>query len=161
MNTPRTPDRRTSVLRRFPVSRAGFPLLVLAVAVLPLVMTTGSEAQVRVAEVVEENDEQGSEPKVQTDPTDGAEMTRPARSLRVWFDRAPVVEESSLTLSGPNGDLQVAGLHTMGEDDLMARVVGPMPDGEYEASYSATFVDGETLSGSWSFRIRRSGQNHR
>lgn len=95
---------------------------------------------------------------VQTEPADEAELTRPARSLRVWFDRAPVVEQSSLALVGPGGELQVQGLHTMGEDDLMARVVGPMPDGSYEATYSATFADGTTQSGTWSFEIKRSGR---
>lgn len=101
---------------------------------------------------------EGPETKVETDPVDGAELTRPARSLRVWFERAPVVAESKLTLVGPQGELQVQGLHTMGEDDLMARVVGAMPDGTYEASYVATFADGESQSGSWTFEIKRPGQ---
>ena len=98
------------------------------------------------------------EADVQTDPADGAKLTRPARSLRVWFDRAPIVAESQLSLKGPAGSMQVQGLHTMGEDDLMARVVGSMPNGSYEASYTAKFADGESLTGTWSFEIQRTGQ---
>ena len=101
------------------------------------------------------------ESKIQTDPVDGAKLTRPARSLRVWFDRAPVVEKSQLALEGPMGSMQVQGLHTMGEDDLMARVVGAMTNGSYQASYTATFADGESITGTWSFEIQRPGQASR
>ena len=165
MNISRTEPSRT-LLRRGPAPFALVALVALTAGSLLAVgpPTTTTSAGV-VAELSGENEADESagaeETTVQTDPADGAKLTRPARSLRVWFDRPPVVAESSLSLEGPAGALQVQGLHTMGEDDLMARVVGAMPDGTYEASYSATFADGASTSGSWSFEIQRTGQSAR
>lgn len=88
-------------------------------------------------------------------PEDGAVLDRPVRSLRVWFDHAPDVAASELSLEGPAGaDLEVTGLHTMGEEDLMARVVGRMPDGKYTATWRIGSGDG-AATGSWSFEVRR------
>ena len=98
------------------------------------------------------------EPKaVDTLPADGAVVDKPVRSLRVWFDESPDVASAVLTLEGPPGaKAEVTGLHTMGDDDLMARVVGRLPDGEYTAKWS--FGDGEgAVTGSWTFEIRRGG----
>ena len=167
MNISRTEPSRT-LLRRGPA--APFALVALValtagslLAVGPPTTTTSSGvvAEELSEEIQAEESAGAEETTVQTDPADGAKLTRPARSLRVWFDRPPVVAESSLSLEGPAGALQVQGLHTMGEDDLMARVVGAMPDGTYEASYSATFADGASTSGSWSFEIQRTGQSAR
>lgn len=91
----------------------------------------------------------------QTLPEDGAVSSKPVRSLRVWFSEEPNVEASKIELQGPNGPLDVTGLHTMGEKDLMGRVVGAMPDGEYTAKWTASGDDGEALEGSWSFTIQR------
>ena len=98
---------------------------------------------------------EGSEAAAKTTPSNGAELTAPARSLRVWLDHTPVVEKSSLSLEGPNGSLEVQGLHTMGADDLMARVVGPMPNGEYTAKWTSEDADGKTSTGTWTFTIQR------
>ena len=57
-----------------------------------------------------------------TSPEDGATLSGPVRTLRVWFNREPDLTLSKLELTGPNGPLSVEGLHTMGEKDLMARV---------------------------------------
>lgn len=146
--------------RRDPAGIASIVLLAIMTLSAPAAASSALGATSPPAtglEGLSENDET-DESEVQTEPADGARLTRPARSLRVWFDRPPVVAESELSLVGPRGELQVEGLHTMGEDDLMARVVGAMPDGTYEASYSVTFADGDSLSGSWSFEIKRPGQ---
>ena len=92
---------------------------------------------------------------VKTDPADGAVVDQPVRNLRVWFDRAPDVESAELAVLGPAGELKVESLHGMGEDDLMGRVVGPMPDGEYTARWTAAGPDGQMRTGRWSFTIRR------
>ena len=87
-------------------------------------------------------------------PEDGAVLDRPARSLRIWFDQVPEVAAAEITLTGPAGELEVTGLHTMGDDDLMARVVGSMPDGEYHATWR--IGEGEDAAkGSWSFVLKR------
>ncbi len=92
-----------------------------------------------------------------TAPEDGSTETSPARALRVWFPEAPDPAKSSLELEGPEGPLSVTGLHTMGENDLMARVSGRMPDGEYAASWTFTGTSGSSATGSWSFSIARGG----
>ncbi len=90
----------------------------------------------------------------QLEPADGTTVERPVRALRVWFDKAPDPAASEFLLEGPNGSLEVTGIHTMGEDDLMGRVVGTMPDGEYTATWSITDGD-ETQTGQWTFILKR------
>lgn len=121
-----------------PVTRSK-PVIVLASTLLML-MATAACAQM-VAE--------------KTEPKNEATVDRPVRSLRVWFDHPPDVEKSKLTLVGPDGDLEVVGIHTMGDDDLMARVTGAMPDGEYTATWESTGDDGQPSTGSWTFTIQR------
>ncbi len=130
--------------------RVGPATAVLVAALLTLIACAGPAATLGAAPA--------EEPiaVVATEPEDGAVVDRPVRSLRVWFDRSPDVALSQLTLSGPAGELEVTGLHTMGEDDLMAQVVGRMPDGEYTAGW--TVGSGEQAQqGSWTFEVRRGG----
>jgi len=88
-------------------------------------------------------------------PEDGAELDGPVRTVRVWFDQAPVVAESTLTLSGPGNRAEIEGIHTMGENDLMGRVTGPMPNGDWTMSWTAVGPDGETQTGSVTFSVDR------
>ena len=90
-----------------------------------------------------------------TSPEDGATLSGPVRTLRVWFNREPDVSLSKLELEGPAGPMKVEGLHTMGEKDLMARVSGRMPDGAYTARWQAAGDDGHVLTGEWTFTIDR------
>jgi len=60
----------------------------------------------------------------QTEPEAGATLSRPPTTLRVWFSEAPEVDKSELTLEGPTETMDLEGLHTMGADDLMVRIVG-------------------------------------
>ena len=88
-------------------------------------------------------------------PEDGAELDGPVRPVRVWFDEAPVGAESTLELSGPGNRAKIEGLHTMGENDLMGRVTGPMPNGDWEMSWTAVGSDGKTQTGSVRFTVDR------
>jgi methionine-rich copper-binding protein CopC len=92
-----------------------------------------------------------------TEPADGAIVSRPPSSLRVWFKRAPDVSKSELKLEGPTGEMKLEGLHTMGEDDLMVRIVGKMIDGEYTAHWKSAGDDGHEREGSWKFTVKRGG----
>lgn len=92
---------------------------------------------------------------LKTQPEEGAELTRPVRALRVWLSAEPNVEASKLGLSGPAGALEIEGLHSMGESDLMGRVVGSMPDGEYTATWESQGEDGHARSGEWKFTVKR------
>ena len=89
------------------------------------------------------------------DPGKGATLSRPPQHLRVFFDVLPDPAKSELTLHGPEGALRVEGLHTMGENDLMARIVGRVADGEYTARWKAVGTDGSTSEGEWKFVVKR------
>ncbi len=93
-----------------------------------------------------------------TSPEDGAKLSGPVRTLRVWFNQEPDLPLSKLELTGPTGPLSVEGLHTMGEKDLMARVSGRMPDGAYSAKWQTAGDDGHVLTGEWTFTIDRGGR---
>ena len=96
---------------------------------------------------------------VKTQPEEGALLTRPVRALRVWLSAEPNVEVSKLSLTGPAGKLEITGLHSMGDNDLMGRVVGSMPDGEYTATWeSAAVEDGHVRNGEWKFTVQRSAE---
>ncbi len=91
------------------------------------------------------------------DPAKDATLTRPPQHLRVFFDVLPDPAKSQLTLVGPEGELKLEGLHTMGENDLMVRIVGRVADGEYTASWKATATDGSNSEGQWKFVVKRAG----
>ena len=92
-----------------------------------------------------------------TDPEEGATLSRPPAGLRVWFSEEPDLEKSAIELEGPSGEMHVQGLHTMGSNDLMARIVGRVVDGEYTASWKTVDSSGEERTGSWSFIVKRGG----
>lgn len=87
------------------------------------------------------------------DPEDGEVLKRSPKALRVWFNRQPDPAASRLVLIGPAGEMRVEGLHTMGYEDLMIAVVGPIPAGEYLARWQFTGLDGEKAAGEWEFSI--------
>jgi methionine-rich copper-binding protein CopC len=91
------------------------------------------------------------------DPGKDATLTRPPQHLRVFFDVLPDPAKSQLTLVGPEGELRLEGLHTMGENDLMVRIVGRVADGEYTAGWKAVGTDGSTSEGEWKFVVKRAG----
>lgn len=91
------------------------------------------------------------------EPEAGSTQAQPPRHLRIWFDQAPDPEKAELHLEGPGGELTLEGLHTMGDNDLMVRIVGRVPDGEYTATWKLTDPDGETHQGEWAFTVKRGG----
>jgi methionine-rich copper-binding protein CopC len=93
----------------------------------------------------------------QVEPEEGSTQSRPPHHLRMWFDQAPDPEKAELQLEGPEGELALEGLHTMGEDDLMVRIVGRVSDGEYTAKWKVTDAEGEDHEGEWTFTVKRGG----
>ena len=88
-------------------------------------------------------------------PEDGTALDGPVRTVRVWFDEAPEVAKSTLTISGPGNRAKIEGLHTMGENDLMGRVTGPMPNGEWTMTWTAVAAVGEERTGTVTFTVQR------
>lgn len=94
-----------------------------------------------------------------SDPADGSTVDRPVRSVRVFFSQEPDVALSKLEIVGPEGaQVEVKGMHTMGDKDLMATVSGRMPDGEYTIKWQTAGDDGHVQEGELKFTLKRGGE---
>lgn len=93
-------------------------------------------------------------PLTGAEPALNSELTRAPRTLRLFYDALPVVESSSLKLTGPTGEHKLRGLHTMGMDDLMIEILDPVTEGEYLVEWVTQVGDDPTTySGSFTFRV--------
>lgn len=97
----------------------------------------------------------GSAVFVKANPPVDASMDYSPRSVRVFLTKLPNVEQSSLQLTGPQGEVPLIHLHTMGANDLMAEIDQyPLPNGTYTVNWTAQFVDSEDrYSGSYQFSV--------
>ena len=86
-------------------------------------------------------------------PADGDTMPAPLLLVRVWFNEASDLEHSALTLEGPDGDVPLVGVHSMGEGDLMASVDGATPPGDYELTWTAAGASGTMETGVVRFTV--------
>jgi methionine-rich copper-binding protein CopC len=96
-----------------------------------------------------------SEVFIKGEPAVNGIMEYSPRSLRVYLTELPDVDQSSLRLTGPEGEVPVTNLHTMGANDLMAEIDRhPLPNGAYVVHWTVQFVDGdEEYSGSHQFQV--------
>ncbi|MGQ9424576.1 copper resistance CopC family protein [Gilvimarinus sp. F26214L] len=87
-------------------------------------------------------------------PVDGT-LEYPPRTLRVFLTELPDVSRSELKLTGPQGEIPLTGLHTMGADDLMIEIEQyPLPNGEYTVEWKTRFAEGaEDYSGQYQFTV--------
>jgi len=93
---------------------------------------------------------------IKADPPRDATLTRSPRTLRVYLSQLPNIDNSSLTLIGPDGEeVPLSRFHTMGADDLMIEVdEQPLPNGEYTVQWTARFGDSEReYQGSYQFTV--------
>ena len=96
-------------------------------------------------------------PLLRAEPEIGATLTRAPRTLRLFYNALPDVEQSSLRLIGPNGEHQLRGLHTMAADDLMIEIMDPVTAGDYTVEWSTAVGDDPTIySGTFGFRYQES-----
>ncbi|MCW8193998.1 copper resistance protein CopC [Proteobacteria bacterium 005FR1] len=97
----------------------------------------------------------GSAVFAKANPPVDATMEYSPRSLRVFLTKLPDVDQSSLQLKGPEGEIPLIHLHTMGANDLMAEIDKyPLPNGTYTVHWTAQFADDrEKYSGSYQFSI--------
>ncbi len=68
---------------------------------------------------------------VKSYPEPGSVLSRTLRSLLIEFDQLPEDEPYEVVVLGDETEHAVSGLHTMGNNDLMAMVPGSLPDGSY------------------------------
>jgi methionine-rich copper-binding protein CopC len=92
---------------------------------------------------------------IKAEPPVNGVMEYSPRSLRVFLTELPDVEKSSLRLTGPDGEVPIIHLHTMGANDLMAEIDQyPLPKGNYVVHWTATFEGSdEEYSGSYPFQV--------
>lgn len=90
---------------------------------------------------------------VRTLPGPGGVATIPFTSVRVWFNDETDPGQSSLALEGPDGDISLVGVHSMGEGDLMAAVSGATYPGEYTLTWTAVSAAGESATGDVRFTV--------
>lgn len=99
---------------------------------------------------------QQTSPLIGSEPAAGEVITeRLPRTLRLYYSSLPNVEASTVTLTGPEGEYTLRGLHTMGADDLMMEIYRPeLSNGEYTVKWQ-TQVEGDsnTYAGSYRFEV--------
>ncbi len=83
-------------------------------------------------------------PIVNSEPAADSVQTRMPRTLRLYYDALPDVERSGLSLIGPEGEVELRGLHTMAADDLMIEIMEPLADGDYAVHWTAVVGDEPT-----------------
>jgi methionine-rich copper-binding protein CopC len=97
----------------------------------------------------------GYSPFLRAEPAADSVLNRAPRNLRLFYDALPDVSNSGLTLTGPDGNYDLRGFHTMGSDDLMIEITNPsIPDGEYVVDWSAVIGEGSIVHvGSYRFSV--------
>ncbi|MFT4887139.1 MAG: methionine-rich copper-binding protein CopC [Pseudohongiellaceae bacterium] len=93
-------------------------------------------------------------PFLYAEPAVGAQLTRVPRTLRLFYAALPDVPKSNVTLTGPTGEHQLRGMHTMGADDLMIEILDPATAGEYKVEWTAVVGDDPTTyEGFYTFSV--------
>ena len=95
-------------------------------------------------------------PLLNSEPGAGETITeRTPRTLRLFYAALPDVDSSELTLTGPEGDYNLRGLHTLDADDLMVEIYQPaLTNGSYTVQWK-TRVEGDpaVYAGEYSFDV--------
>lgn len=93
-------------------------------------------------------------PLMSAEPEIGGTLTRVPRTLRLYYDALPDVDQSSLRLIGPNGEHALRGLHTMAADDLMIEIMDPVTVGTYTVEWTTVVGDDpNSYSGAFEFTV--------
>ncbi len=91
-------------------------------------------------------------------PKSGAVLSQPVQMVQLWFKELPAPDKSELTIEGPSANAKVVGLHTMGENDLMAMIRGDLPDGDYQLIWTIADSQGTERKGTVPFTIKRAAE---
>lgn len=94
-------------------------------------------------------------PLLSAEPPEGSVQMRLPRTLRLYFGELPDVPRSEVILTGPDGELNLRGLHTMGANDLMMEIYDEVVNGSYTVQWRTQFEGDDVLySGSYRFSVQ-------
>ena len=90
-----------------------------------------------------------------TVPEMDATLDKSPTSLRLFFTEAPDAEKSAISLTGPEGDITLTLLHTMGMNDLMIFINDlPLSNGQYKVSWQTVLGEkAQAYKGSYHFTV--------
>lgn len=92
---------------------------------------------------------------ISAEPEQGAVLSTAPRQLRLYYVELPDVPSSSVILEGPNGEVNLRGLHTMGANDLMMEIFDEVPNGSYTVKWSTVLGDDPTQhQGQYEFTVQ-------
>lgn len=93
-------------------------------------------------------------PLIGEEPEAGSVVNRAPRTLRLYFNELPDVPRSEITLQGPERNMNLRGMHNMGENDLMLEINDQLADGEYKVLWR-TYLgsDDNEYRGEYTFTV--------
>jgi methionine-rich copper-binding protein CopC len=74
--------------------------------------------------------------------------------LQLWFNEEPLLPLSSITLTGPGGQIKLEPPRAGGERSLVAKIGATLAPGAYRVAWKAAGDDGHVISGTLSFSIK-------
>lgn len=113
-------------------------------AALFLALASGALAHLKVTKTAPEKDQT---------------LKEPVKAVRIWFTEDPDVALSQLRLMGPQGEVSLEHMHSMGDKDLMASVTDALAPGKYTVKWRTAGDDGHVQRGEWSFEVAPPGEN--
>lgn len=90
---------------------------------------------------------------VRTLPTNGAKLQQSPASLQVWFNEAPTLGFSGLSLAGPRGAVKISAPSLGAEKSVVATIEETLAPGNYQASWKTAGDDGHVVRGTFRFSI--------
>ena len=82
------------------------------------------------------------------------------RYLRLYFSNTPDIAKSSVRLLADNGgqeiEIDLSGMHTMGNSDLMLSIDSNLAAGKYQVAWNVSFRSSSATSqGAYEFRVKK------
>ena len=90
-----------------------------------------------------------------TMPATDSTVTMIPKMVQVWFNEAPDMKVSKMTLTGPSGPVELAAPMAMG-NSLAAEIKGVLADGTYTVAWQSAGDDGHLQKAEFKFTVKRS-----
>ena len=90
-----------------------------------------------------------------TAPVTDSTVTMLPKMVQVWFNEAPDMKVSKMTLMGPSGPVELGAPMAMGKS-LGAEIKGTLADGLYTVTWQSAGDDGHLQKAEFKFTVKRS-----